>query len=90
MIFLITFICGLVYEVTSVYWVLSTEKLQPIKAALCGLIQVLVMLTGIGESIKDVRVAACYAIGYSLGSAVGILIEKRRIRSNQPLLVVKG
>lgn len=89
MIFFITFICGLIYEVTSVYWVLSTEKLQPIKAALYGLIQVLVMLTGIGESIKDMRVAVCYAIGYSLGSAVGILIEKRRIRSNQSLQEAK-
>jgi len=78
MIYLLTFSCGLVYEITSVYWVLSTGRLQPVKAALCGLVQVLVMLTGIGESIKDVQVAICYAIGYSLGSAVGIVIEKNK------------
>lgn len=88
--FLITFVCGALYEITSVYWVISTEKLNPVKAAFWSFLQALVMLTGIGESIKDFKNGACFVVGYSLGSAVGILIEKRRHRANQPLLVVKG
>lgn len=79
--YLITFICGMIYEITSVYWVISTEKLRPFKAAFWSMVQALVMLTGVSESIKEPKVGVCYAVGYSLGSAIGIMIEKRRIRS---------
>lgn len=77
MICLITFICGALYEITSVHWLFATEKMRPIKAAFWSMLQALVMLTGIGESIKDVKVAACFVIGYSLGSAIGVQMEKR-------------
>lgn len=81
MIYLVTFVCGALYEITSVYWVISTEKLRPLHAAFWSFLQALVMLTGIGESIKDIKVGIAFVFGYSIGSAVGILIEKRRARS---------
>lgn len=88
MIFIITFICGILYELTSVYWVLSTERLQPWKSALCSMVQGLVMLTGVGQSIKDWHIAVFYIAGYSLGSALGILIERRRLDVKKIKLII--
>jgi hypothetical protein len=76
MIFILTFVCGALYEITSANWLFSTERLKPVKASLWSMIQALVMLTGIGESIKDVRVAACFVCGYSIGSGLAVAIEK--------------
>lgn len=74
------FMCGVFYEVTSTYWLFASQKLKPIHAGLWSLVQVIVMLTGIGESIRDLKSAVCFAVGYSLGSALGVSIEKKHRR----------
>jgi hypothetical protein len=77
MIYIITFFCGAAYEITSAYWMFSTERLKPFRAAFWSMIQALVMLTGIGESIKDWRAAVCFVFGYTFGSGTAVMIEKR-------------
>lgn len=74
---ILTFICGLLYEITSTFWVFSTEQLKAFRAGVCSMIQAIVMLTGIAESIHDAGAAACFICGYSAGSIVGIWIERK-------------
>lgn len=84
---ILIFVCGVIYELTSTYWLFATEKLQPSKAAMCSMMQAIVMLTGIEASIGDLKSAACFVTGYALGSAVGVKIEarKRANESKQPI-----
>lgn len=74
----LVFICGVLYEVTSTYWLFASEKLKPAHAGFWSMAQAIVMLTGIGESIRDIRAAVIFVVGYSLGSVLGIAIEKRK------------
>lgn len=78
---LLVFICGLLYEVTSTYWLFASEQLRPVRAGLWSMLQAVVMLTGIAESIRDLESACVFVVGYSLGSMVGVAIEKRKRRA---------
>lgn len=75
LLFLI-FICGAAYEITSVFWVFSTEKLKPWHAAFWSMIQAFVMITGIGESLHNNWAKLCFIAGYSFGSWIAI-VKKR-------------
>lgn len=81
---LLVFSCGFFYEVTSTYWLFAAEKLRPIRAGLWSMAQAIVMLTGIAESIGDLKSAGCFVIGYALGSVMGIFIEKKKRQPTAP------
>lgn len=81
---ILIFLCGAAYEITSVFWVFSTEKLKPWHAAFWSMIQAFVMITGIAESLHNHWAKLCFIGGYSFGSFIGILINKHL------LLVVRG
>ncbi len=75
---MLTFLCGFLYEVTSTYWLFSAERRKPLRAGVWSLLQAVVMLTGISESINDLNSAIAFVAGYSIGSAAGVAIEKRK------------
>lgn len=68
------------YEITSAYWVFSVEKLKSYRAGFWSAVQAVVMLTGIAESIHDWRAALCFIVGYSLGSIIGVEIERKNAK----------
>jgi uncharacterized protein YebE (UPF0316 family) len=74
---LLIFCCGAAYEITSVFWVFSTEKLKPWHAAFWSMIQAFVMITGIGESLHNNWAKLCFIVGYSFGSFIAILVKKQ-------------
>jgi len=75
--FILTFICGAVYEITSVYWLFSTQHLKPFRAAFWSMVQATVMLTGIAESINDRSSALCFVCGYGFGTGIAVFIDNR-------------
>jgi drug/metabolite transporter superfamily protein YnfA len=74
---ILTFVCGALYEITSCYWLYSAEQRKPLKAAAWSMVQALVMLTGIGESVKDWRTGTCFVLGYSFGSGIAVYVAAR-------------
>lgn len=68
----------MLYELTSTYWLFASEGLKPTRAALWSMLQAIVMLVGIERSINNLLAACCFVVGYSIGSAIGVAIEKRK------------
>ena len=74
---ILIFLCGAAYEITSVFWVFSAEKLKPCHAAFWSMIQAFVMITGVGESLHNHWAKLCFIAGYSFGSFIAIVTKKR-------------
>jgi len=76
MLLILIFCCGAAYEITSVFWVFSTEKQKPWHAGFWSMIQAFVMITGIGESLHSQWAKLCFIGGYSFGSFIAISVNK--------------
>lgn len=79
---ILIFICGAAYEITSVFWVFATEKLNSWHAGFWSMIQAFVMITGIGESLHSNWAKFYFIAGYSFGSFIAIQVRKFN-RSNE-------
>lgn len=75
---LIALISGALFEFGCVYWVHYSERSQAFKASIWSMIVATTTVVGIGESIKDKRVAIAYIIGYGIGTYLAITFKPNR------------
>lgn len=65
---LLAFVSGFAIETACVYWVHFSERNRALPTALCSMIIGAAQVCGIGESIRDWRVGACFVAGYGIGT----------------------
>lgn len=76
--FILVFFSGAIYELACVFWVHFSEKGKPYHTAVWSMIVAGCQIVGIGESIKDMKVAPFFIIGYGVGSFIGVHLNKNR------------
>lgn len=77
MFYLLTFISGLIIELTAVGWVHFSERNKPFLTAIFGIVQATAMVFGIGGSIQNWRQALFFIFGYGIGSYLGVKIKQQ-------------
>lgn len=80
---LIALVSGALVEGTSVIWVHYSERGNAAKTAMCSAVIATAQVLGIGESIRDARVAVLFVLGYSAGTYLAVAV-KRRWLSREP------
>lgn len=76
---LVTFLSGAIFEAGCVAWVHYSEKNEAAKAAIVSMLNALVTLVGVGESLRDLRMAPAYVLGYGAGTYVMIRWKMARM-----------
>jgi len=71
--FLFAFVAGSTYEACSVLWVHSATTGTPVRVALLSGLQALMLVLGIGESVKDKRAGVFFIAGYACGAYAAML-----------------
>lgn len=66
--FVVAFASGAAYEACSVVWVHRATHGTPWQTAIVSGLQALAQVVGIGESVKNWRVAPFFVVGYALGA----------------------
>jgi hypothetical protein len=66
--FLAAFAAGSTYEACSVLWVQQATMGHAVKTALLSGCQALMLVLGVGESVKDRRAGLFFAAGYAIGA----------------------
>jgi hypothetical protein len=77
LIHLLTFASGFANEATAVFWVHHAERGHAGRTGLCGAIQAVSLVFGVGESVHDWRYAPVFVLGYGLGAAVAVRLKAR-------------
>jgi hypothetical protein len=77
MSYLLVLICGLLYEAGCVFWVYAAEQRKPVKIALWAMLCASVQLTGLIESVRDLKHVPFFILGYGLGAGGAVLLKKR-------------
>jgi len=75
--YLVVLVCGFVYEAACVYWVYAAEQRKCLKIALWSMLCATVQLTGIIETVKDLWHAPVFILGYGLGSAFAVYLNRK-------------
>ena len=66
--FVIALVSGAAFEGCSVFWVRLAVHGSPMQTALVSCVQALAQILGIGESVRDWRVAPFFVAGYGIGA----------------------
>lgn len=69
---------GFAIETACVYWVHFSERGRALPTALCSMIIGAAQVLGIGESIRDWHVGACFVLGYGAGTFTAVRLKSRR------------
>lgn len=77
---LVTFASGAAYEYGCVFWVHCAEAGKPAKAAVWSMLLATVTLVGVGESLRDLRYAPLYVLGYGAGTFAAVRQRVTRAR----------
>jgi hypothetical protein len=72
------FASGFVIETACVFWVHFSERNKALPTALCSMAIGCAQVLGIGESIRDWRVAACFVLGYGVGTFTAVKFKSSR------------
>lgn len=71
---IIALLSGAAYEGCSVIWVHRATHGTPMQTALVSCVQALAQVLGIGESVRNWRVAPFFILGYGIGSYTAMLL----------------
>ena len=71
--FLVAFTSGCTYEACSVLWVHQATHGTPLRTAMWSGLQALMLVLGIGESVKDKRAGLFFIAGYAIGAYEAML-----------------
>ncbi len=71
--FLVAFTSGFLYEACSVLWVHQATNGTPLRTAMWSGLQALMLLLGIGESVRDKRASLFFIVGYAMGAYEAML-----------------
>jgi len=71
--FIIALVSGAAFEGCSVFWVRLAIHGTPMQTALVSCVQALAQVLGIGESVRNWRVAPFFIAGYGIGSYLAML-----------------
>jgi hypothetical protein len=74
----ITFLAGASYEAMGVAWVHYAERNKATPTAILSGMQALAQVAGIGESVRDWRLAPFYVVGWAFGSFLAVSWKVRR------------
>lgn len=72
---LLTFLTGAIFEAACVGWVHFSEKGKSLQSALFAVIIASSNIFGLGESIKDWRIAPFFILGYAFGTFMAVEIK---------------
>lgn len=78
-----TFLSGALYESGCVFWVHFSEKGRPVATAVCSMLVAVAQVFGIGESVRDVRLAPFFVAGYGFGTWSAVAWKSRRTVSSK-------
>ena len=73
----IAFLGGAVYEAGCVFWVHYSESGRPYATALVSMLCATAQVAGIGESVRDLRIAPFFIIGYGVGTFFAVKLKDR-------------
>lgn len=77
LLYLITFLTGVVFEAACVGWTHYIEKGKVLPGTLLAAVIATTNIFGFGESIKDRRVAPFFILGYAVGAFIAIKFKTR-------------
>jgi hypothetical protein len=83
--YLTTFLAGLFLEGTAVFWTHYSERGRALIAASLSGGQALALVLGIGESVRDLRLAPFFVLGYGTGSYVAVKLKERLTPATTPV-----
>jgi hypothetical protein len=75
---LITFSCGTAYELGCVFWTHYSEANKIVQASLWSVFNALITCIGLGRALKNPPMIAAWAVGWGVGTAMGIWWKKER------------
>lgn len=78
---LITFLTGAIFEAACVGWTHYSEKGKALQSALFSMIVATSNVLGLGESIKDWRVAPFFVLGYAAGTFVAVKMKSTGVKN---------
>lgn len=65
---LVVFACGALYEAACVGWVHHSERGRPISTACFSMLAATAEVSGVFNSVRDIRVAPFFILGYGVGT----------------------
>lgn len=77
---LITFSFGTLFQASCVGWTHFSEKGKPFKTALFAMICAIAQISGIVDSIKDIRLAPFFVLGYGFGAYLAVYFKTKYLK----------
>lgn len=71
---LLAFVSGAIYEGLSVVWVHQATHGTAWSVGIASALQAAAAVVGLGESVRDRRIAPCFVVGYGLGAYVAMCV----------------
>lgn len=74
---LLTFLTGAIFEAACVGWTHFAEKGKALQSSFFAVVIAISNIIGLGESIKDLRIAPFFVLGYGFGTFMAVKLKTK-------------